>query len=212
MRYGIFGGTFDPIHNGHLILARDALEQLELDKMIFIPAALSPHKLTERPYATNQERLKMLQLAIQGEPRFVIDERELYREGPSYTFDTIYELKAEIADPNVSLSYLVGQDHLPKLSTWYRWEELKTMMEFVVCLRTPSVQVASASDPLFLKRQLDALGIHSFLTRQIDISATEIRMRLSNGQSIQYFVPERVQQWIEENHLYSNTNPQSLKL
>ena len=182
-RIGIFGGTFDPIHLGHLILARDAIEQLQLDSVLFIPAAVSPHKLGQQP-AAGEVRAEMIRAAIQGEPRFCLDELELARPAPSYTVDTIEALKRR--DPDSEFVYLIGEDNVAKLSTWHRFADLSQMVQFAV---------------------LDRSGLRTehpypIVRRHIDISATDIRNRVARGQSIRYLVPPAVENLIREHQLY----------
>ena len=182
-KIGIFGGTFDPIHCGHLILARDAIEQLRLDSVLFIPAALSPHKLRAHP-ASAELRVEMLRAAIEGEPRFCLDELELVRPAPSYTVDTIETLKRR--DPDAEFVCLIGEDNVGGLSTWHRFADLSKMVGFAV---------------------LDRSGLrteHPFPTirRHIDISATDIRNRVARGQSIRYLVPPAVENLIREQQIY----------
>ena len=185
-KIGIFGGTFDPIHHGHLLLARDALEQLELESILFIPAARSPHK-PGHPPAAAELRAEMIRAAIEGEPRFCLDELELTRPAPSYTVDTIEALKSR--EPNTEFVYLIGEDNLAQLPTWHRFADLSTMVQFAV---------------------LDRTGLrteHPYPTvrRHIDISATEIRNRVARGQSIRYLVPAAVENLIRERQLYQES-------
>jgi nicotinate-nucleotide adenylyltransferase len=180
---GIFGGTFDPIHNGHLILARDAVEQLSLEELLFIPAALSPHKLGQSP-STADVRVEMIRAAIEGEPQLCFDTLELERPAPSYTIDTIEALRTR--EPGAQFIYLIGEDNVARLSTWHRFDELKKMVQFVV---------------------LDRTGVkteHPFPTvrRHIDISASDIRNRVARGQSIRYLVPPAVEEIIRRRQLY----------
>lgn len=182
-KIGVYGGTFDPIHHGHLILAREALEKLGLDEIIFVPAAVSPHKLAQTS-APAPARVEMLRAALHGEARFCLDELELNRPPPSYTFDTMTELKRR--SPQDQFVYLIGADNLPKLSTWHRIEELRALVPFVVLHRSSG-------------------GLHSdfpIIRRQIDISATEIRKRVATGQSIRYLVPPPVEEIIARYQLY----------
>ncbi len=183
MKIGLYGGTFDPVHNGHLILARDAIEDLGLDRVIFIPASLSPHKQDTNP-AEPSVRKEMLLAAIEDEPRFVIDDCELYRKGPSFTIDTVLEIKARHDEAEVF--YLVGEDNIRELHTWRRIQELEQLVQFVVLNRN------------------DKSVAHLFPTlhRRVDISATEIRDRVANGQSIRYLVPDKVRALIERHQLY----------
>jgi nicotinate-nucleotide adenylyltransferase len=187
MRLALYGGTFDPVHFGHLVLARDALEQLALDRVIFIPAGLSPHKLATIP-APAAARREMLAAAIVGEPGFTMDDSELNSAGPSFTIDTVERVRA--AHPDAQIHYLIGADNLPELHTWRRIDDLRRLVEFVVLDR------GEAADP----------GSSQFrtLSRRIDISATEIRQRVARGESIRYLVPEPVRSIIAAHHLYQD--------
>ena len=182
-KIGIFGGTFDPIHHGHLILARDALEQLRLDRVIFIPAANSPHKLGRKPGAA-EARVEMLRAAIEGEPHFCLDAMELERPAPSYTVDTMEALKAR--EPDAEFICLIGEDNIAQLATWHRFSDLSKIAQFAV---------------------LDRSGMKSthpypIIRRHLDISATDIRNRVARGQSIRYLVPRAVEEIIRERQLY----------
>ncbi|CAN5215494.1 nicotinate-nucleotide adenylyltransferase [soil metagenome] len=187
-KIGLYGGTFDPIHCAHLILARDAAEQLLLDEVIFVPAAVSPHKLDEAqtPAAI---RLEMLQAALAGERRFTVHEAELHRPPPSYTIDTVEQFRR--AHPDDQVFYLVGSDHLPRLHTWHRFSDLQELVQFVVLERGNA-----HPHP----------GEYRTIQRQIGISATEIRNRVASGQSIRYLVPEAVAAIIERHQLYQEPN------
>lgn len=183
MKLGLYGGSFDPIHHGHLILARDAIEQLALDRVIFIPAAVSPHKLDRHP-APAEIRRAMVAAAIDGEPQFALDDSELHRTGPSFTIDTVEQMLSQF--PGAELFYFIGADNIRALHTWRRIDELRQLVQFVV-----------------FDRDADAAA-HGFptLARRIDISATEIRTRVARGESIRYLVPEPVRALIEKHHLY----------
>lgn len=183
MRLALYGGSFDPIHHGHLILARDAIEQLDLDRVIFFPAAISPHKLDTTP-SPALVRCEMVAAAIQGESRFELDDSEIHRSGPSFTIDTVELVRAR--HPEARLFYLIGHDNLAKLHTWHRYEELRALVEFVV----------------FGRGAIDTPHSYPALPRRLDISATEIRERVARGASIRYFVPETVHKIIEHHRLY----------
>ena len=187
MRLALYGGTFDPIHHGHLLLARDALETLELDRVIFIPAGLSPHKLKTTP-SPAEARRAMLAAALDGEPGFILDDSELLRPGPSFAIDTVERIRA--AYPEAALHYLIGADNVPELHTWRRIEDLRTLAEFVVFGRTSERKQATSGFRL--------------LSRRIDISSTEIRRRVARGASIRYLVPEPVRSLIAAHHLYQD--------
>ena len=183
-RIGIMGGTFDPIHNGHLILGRDAREALDLHKVIFVPNAKSPHKLAGNP-APAELRAAMVRAAIEGERGFEMDEVEILRGGTSYTVDTVLYLRTIY--PEADLFYFIGEDNLAELHTWRRLDELLLMMQLVVLAR------GTEGPP------------HPYITlhqRRVDISATEIRERIAKGQSIRYLVPEKVRNIIENHQLY----------
>ncbi len=184
MRIGLFGGSFDPIHHGHLILGRDALDALDLERLIFIPATISPFKPGTPPSPAHL-RLEMVQAAIAGEPGFECEDFEIGRPGPSYTIDTVEHLRGRF--PGAQFYYLIGHDHLAKLPLWRRYEELRHLVEFVVFEREAG---------------LPASGVRA-LPRRLDISATEIRQRVAAKNSIRYLVPEPVRAIIERDHLYA---------
>jgi nicotinate-nucleotide adenylyltransferase len=182
-KFGIFGGTFDPVHHGHLILARDAAETRQLDSVIFIPAARSPHKL-EQQSTSPAVRLEMLRAAIDGESNFAVDPMELERPPPSYAVDTVETLRQR--EPDAEFFFLVGEDNVARLSTWHRFPELAKLVQFVV---------------------LDRSGLNTghpypAIRRHLDISATDIRKRVASGQSIRYLVPPAVETIIRERQLY----------
>ena len=181
-KIGIYGGTFDPIHHGHLILAREARERLELETIIFVPTAVSPFK--NEPLATVTDRLEMLETAIESEPGFIIDPIELNRPPPSYTIDTVEAIRGREGD--AELFYLLGQDNVEDLSAWHRFEDLQKLVRFIVLDRTGE----QANHP------------HFVIQRKIDISATEIRKRVASNRSIRYLVPAAVEEIIHRRGLY----------
>ena len=182
-RIAIYGGTFDPVHHAHLILARDALETLRLDQVIFVPAAISPLKKAA-PVASDELRLAMLRAAIEGEPKFAVDDCELRRPSPSYTIDTVEEVQRRNSD--TAIYCLIGEDNAERLTKWHRFTELDKMVHFVVLDR--SGQPAAHSYPV--------------IDRKMDISATEIRSRVASGRSIRYLVPPAVEEIIRREKLY----------
>ena len=183
MKIGIYGGTFDPIHHAHLILARDAVETLRLDKVIFVPAAISPLKKSA-PIASGEVRLAMLRAAIEGEGRFAVDPCELRRPPPSYTIDTVKQIRQN--NPDASIYCLIGEDNVGTLTKWHRFAELEKLVQFIVLDR-------SGRSPQHSYRVID---------RKIDISATEIRTRVASGRSVRYFVPAAVEEIIRREKLY----------
>lgn len=183
MRTGLFGGSFDPIHVGHLILAREAREQLGLDRVVFIPAAISPHKLDRTP-APAELRLAMVRAAIAGEPGFECDARELAREGPSFTIDTVRELRAE--RPEDELFYFIGEDNVATLGTWREIDALRGLVRFVVLDRHAGGRG----------------GEFPRVGRHVEVSSTEVRKRVARGASIRYLLPEAACEIILRNGLY----------
>jgi len=182
-RIGIYGGTFDPIHHGHLILAREARERLDLEKIVFVPTAMSPFKIA--PATSAADRLEMLEAAVSGEESFAIDQIELHRAPPSYTVDTIEVIRDR--DKDVQLFYLLGQDNVTDLPKWHRFDELAKMVQFVVLDRTGGAPANHS---------------HIVVHRKIDISATEIRKRVASHRSIRYLVPAAVEEIIRSRGLY----------
>jgi nicotinate-nucleotide adenylyltransferase len=183
-KIGIYGGTFDPIHHGHLILAREAVESLGLDKIIFVPAALSPHKMARTPTA-QEIRVEMLQAAIVGEPQFTLDLCEIRRGGTSYSIDTVEEIQQR--EGEAEYFFLLGDDNVLALETWHRVAELRELVEFVVLSRG-NLEAQKTRYPM----------IH----RQINISATEIRNRVATDRSIRYLVPPAVEEIIRRRQIY----------
>jgi len=184
-KIGLYGGSFDPVHNGHLILARDAMERLELDKVVFLPARISPHKL-DRPPAPPEARCQMLAAAIADEPRFEMDPCEIEREGPSFAVDTVQLFRKRY--PGAKLYYFIGDDNLPELDTWRNIANLRESAQFVVLSR--------AGMPF--------LSEFPTITRHIEISSTEIRNRVARGLSVRYMVPLPACDVIAKLGLYRN--------
>ena len=182
-KIAIYGGTFDPIHHGHLIVAREALEKLGADEVIFIPARVSPLRKTA-PFARDEMRLLMIQAAIENEPGFAVDDCELRRPPPSYTVDTVEQMRQRKGAPTIYC--LIGEDNVGKLPKWRRFADLEKMVRFIVLDR-------SGQRPSH---------VYPVIRRKIDISATEIRKRVASGRSIQYFVPPAVEEIIRREKLY----------
>lgn len=174
------------MHHAHLILAREALERLQLEEVIFVPAAVSPHKLEANPTAA-AVRLAMLRAAVAGEPQFTIDERELQRPPPSFTIDTVEQMARK--NPDAHLFYIMGSDNLAGLGTWRRSDDLRRLVRFVILDRGTSVPA----------------GDYEIIRRPIDISATEIRNRVASRRSIRYLVPAVVEEIIRREHLYQES-------
>lgn len=189
MKLGIFGGTFDPVHIGHLIVAQDAWAALGLDRVVFIPAAVPPHK-RGRVAAAPELRLEMLRAATAGDARFEVSELELRRPGPSYTVDTLCELRER--DPGGALFLLLGVDQFREFHTWREPERIARLANLVVLSRGG----AEAARP-----PIDVPYRWLPVTR-VDLSATEIRRRSGAGEPIRYLVPEAVERIIERERPY----------
>jgi nicotinate-nucleotide adenylyltransferase len=186
-RIGVFGGTFDPPHIGHLIVAADAYEQLGLDLLLFVPAAVPPHKTGV--VATAEQRLRMLNAALEGDDRFAVDDLELRRSGPSYTIDTLTELSRR--EPDAELIFLLGIDQFRAFSTWVRPHDIATMATLAVMARdgdTPDL-----TGPFG--------GIELRVTR-VDLSSTRIRAKAAAGADLRYYVAPAVVEVIAEEGLY----------
>ena len=187
-RIGIFGGTFDPPHLAHLTVAEAAREALDLDRVLFIPAATAP--LKDRPPTPAKHRLEMTRLAVIGNPKFEIDDCEIKREGISYTIHTVRDLA--IRYPQAELRLIIGGDQLESFDRWREPHELIKAAPLVVYRRGDS-QIGD------LARDWNATVIRA---PQLDLSSTEIRRMVERRQSIRYLVPEKVRRYILENKLY----------
>ncbi len=186
MRLGLLGGTFNPIHLGHLLLAECAREQCALDQVWFMPTAIPPHK-PSRQLLDGEQRLALVRLAIRGHPAFRASDVELRLGGVSYTFRTVRLLRAR--DPRAKMFLIMGSDMLQV--SWYGMEELRRLCTFVVAGR-PTTQ------PL---RRLP--GMRTIAIPQVEISSSMIRARIRRGQSIRYLVPDAVRQSILRRRLYA---------
>lgn len=190
---GIYGGTFNPVHLGHLILAQFASETLPLEKVIFMPAAQPPHK-KNRQIVAPELRWQMLNLAIADNPVFEVSRLELDRPGVSYTVRTLEQLIDERHLAKNELCLLIGADSLLELPKWYQPQRIFDLCQVAVFPR-PNFNVQEGQ-PDFLRQ---AIPIPAPL---IDISSTRVRQNLQTGRSIKYLVPPGVQDFIEQNHLY----------
>lgn len=209
---GILGGTFNPIHFGHLRMAQELADAMNLDTVRFIPAANPPHKDT--PTISAEQRAAMVKLAIADNDRFVFDDRELHRAGASYTVDTLLSLREELGD-KTSITLFMGSDAFTKFDTWHRWQEIITLCHIALVQRPPLlVQEHKLSKTLetFLHNHYSensddlhhqASGVVTM--RQItalDISSTAIRHGLQHGDSVRYLIPDNVIEYIQQHKLY----------
>lgn len=196
-RVGIFGGTFDPIHMGHLIVAETIMDEFHLDKVVFIPAAVPPHKL-DKQISPAKHRYMMTMLATCSNPRFQVSDMEMHRQGPSYSRDTLAQLIEEHGR-DTEFYFIVGADSVENLHTWNRIDELLTMCHFIGASRPgcmPDMEkIAQRFGPLAEK-------IHCLETPELEISSTEIRHRVGKKRTIRYIVPETVEQYIYKEKLY----------
>ena len=211
---GIFGGTFDPIHYGHLRIAEEIVKTVGLQKLYFVPAGMP--RLRHSPVASPQHRVEIVRLAIQKNPDFVLDEREIYRDGVSYSIDTVREFKQEFGE-EVRLCFVLGADAFINLPEWSNWKELFNLCHFIVSTRpgytlTLIKELLSkelreecsqrwVSNTESLRKDTSGL-IFIASTTMLDISATSIRAHIADGRSVRHLVPSVTVNYISENKLY----------
>lgn len=198
MRIGIFGGTFDPVHYGHLIAAETCRERLQLDQVRLIPAASPPHK-PDVKVADGHARADMLSLAVAGYPEFVVDRRELKRSGPSFTVDTLRELTAEF--PEGDLYFLMGADSLRDLLTWRQPKEIARLATIVACNRPGVAEITSAQIVEWVGEEI-AVKVLSVSIPGTDLSATDLRQRIMEGRKLRFLTPRAVEAFILQHGLY----------
>ncbi|MFD0674083.1 nicotinate-nucleotide adenylyltransferase [Cohnella sp. GCM10027633] len=191
-KIGLMGGTFDPVHIGHLLAAESAREAAKLDEVWFVPTSIPPHK--PQPGTGTKARCDMLQAAITGNPAFRLETIELEREGASYTIDTVIALQAR--DPEAQLYWIIGSDMVNDLPNWRRIDELLERISFIG-LERPDQPADDTQLPASVRRRLLRAAMPP-----LGISSTDIRRRLKEGRSIRYLVPEAVQDYIRRNELY----------
>jgi nicotinate-nucleotide adenylyltransferase len=198
-RVGIFGGSFDPVHNAHVALARQALTELALDELIWLPVGQPWQK--HRALAPVADREAMVAIAIAGEPRFTLSRIETLRGGPSYTIDSVRELRAQ--RPGVDWHLVIGQDQYAGFHTWHGWQELLGLVTLAVANRAANRPDAPLSaDPQVLRVPHEAVALP-----MMDISSTDIRSRLASGHGIDGLVPAPVARYIARHHLYQDKPP-----
>jgi nicotinate-nucleotide adenylyltransferase len=197
MRLGVFGGTFDPVHMGHLILAEQCREQGRLDQVLCVPAARPPHK--QQPLTPFAQRVEMLQLALAGQPAFRVDELEKDRAGPSYTVETLAELSRR--HPDAELWLVLGADMLQDFPTWYMPARIAELAGFLVAGRPGAHMVAPEQIAQSVSLQ-GTLRLQSIDMPLIDIASRDLRRRIGEGRSIRYMVPRSVETYIHEKKLY----------
>jgi len=196
LRLGLFGGTFDPLHLGHLVVAQDVAERLSLDGLLFLVAGLPPHKRGE-VLSPPSLRVEMARAAVAGNPLFNVSEVELDREGPTYTVDTLRHFR--VVHPDAEIFFLLGADQLAEFHEWQEPEGIAALVTLVVVGRDgvgpdqlPPVALGSGGELNFI----------SLDVTRVDISSSEVRARVREGLSIRYLVPEEVRRIIETHRLY----------
>lgn len=190
------GGTFDPVHLGHLIGAQTAVDKLNLERIFFVPAANPPHKLN-RPITPAEDRINMLKKALEGNTRFSLLLDEIERSGRSYTIDTVRRFRERELKEGDELFFILGADNLVEVHTWKNWEELAREVNFIVLAREGFNQEDSG-----MNHRLDRVEVLWVRMPLIGISATEIRELVASGQSIRYLVPDAVADYIASQGLY----------
>ena len=201
-RFALFGGSFDPVHLGHLLVAQAAYEELSLTRLFLVPAAQSPFKPDRQPTPAN-ERLRLLRLALPGKTWCEIDEQEIKRGGVSYTIDTVRAYARQF--PQAELFYLIGADHVSQLPKWREANELARLVEFVVIPR-PGDGVADSAAPVRGLAEKLALPApfrgRRLIGFPLGVSSSQIRQRVKDGLSIEYLTPPAVEEAIRNNRLY----------
>lgn len=195
-RLGVMGGTFDPPHKAHIAIAEEAMRSFKLDKVLFIPTGTPPHKPVN-DITDAEHRYAMTKTAIEGNPGFEVSRMEIDRKGPSYSIDTIRSLK-EIYPPGTEIYFIIGADEALELPKWYESEKLPGLTRFIAAPR-------SGFNETILKNRLPealAAAVDILSIKQMEISATDIRQRLSSGDSVGELVSESVVKYIKEHRLY----------
>ncbi len=189
-KIGIFGGTFDPIHFGHLITAQAVLEKRNLDKIIFVPSYISPHKVNHQ-YSDPIHRMNMTKLATETNPNFIVSDFEINRNEISYTYNTLLEFSKTYEE----MELIIGFDNLVVFDLWHKPDEILKLVKLVVMKRTYDKEIKSPNKYFGEAEFVD--------TPTIEISATEIRKKISKQMCVEYFLPEKVINYIKTNNLYS---------
>lgn len=205
---GVFGGTFDPIHYGHLRTAFEMLQALRFAEIRFMPCGDPPHR--GRTYAEAADRVRMVEIAVAGQEGFVTDDRELSRDGPSYSIDTLSELRAEL--PDTPLGLIIGMDAFLGLTSWHRWDELLDVAHIVVAHRPgwkapdigPLGDIVAERGTHRIEDLHEATHgrIHIHAVTQLEISSTEIRELVAAGRDPRFLMPDAVRDWIIAGGIY----------
>ena len=204
----VVGGTFDPVHNGHIQLSHQLVKTLQLEKILIIPSHLPPHR---KPFASISARLAMLTKALADEPHLMLDERELERPGPSYSVDTLTSLRSEYGAQR-PIFFVVGQEVFAGFETWHKWQQLLTLANVLVICASRTVELSPTLARLWekrihgvseVRRISQPAGCLCALDMDVaEISATKIRQYIHKGLSIEAMVPKSVQQYLYEHQIY----------
>lgn len=212
-RIGLFGGTFDPVHKGHLAVARGVVSRYGLDECIFIPAPYPPHK--NKPQTGFSHRIAMLEAALEDEPKCSVSLIEAERQYPSYTVDTLHALRNQLGEHVYNL--IIGADSFVEIHLWYRYQELLELTDIIVAARPgiSDTEIAGRINTLpggfqhdrerGMWLRDDGLHIYYFSDIHVDLSSSEIRKRLASGHDVQEFLPPKVFKYIQENRLYTTS-------
>lgn len=199
-KIGIMGGTFNPIHFGHLLLAEQAMEAYDLDEVLFIPSG-NPYMKDADPIVSGDIRAKMIELALEEHPYFRLSTIELERKGPTYTYETLEELKEKNSE--CTYFFITGADSLLTMETWKNPERIFKNCVVIASVRGTGTEekIRKIATHLIYEYKAD---VHILPTRFIDLSSSEIRHRIAEGKTIRYMLPEKVREYIYENGLYRN--------
>ena len=198
-KIGIMGGTFDPIHVGHLILGEKAYEQLGLDKVWFMPAGNPPHKRNRIGRASDHQRVEMVRRAISGNPHFELSLVEMNAEGYTYSYRTLETLKEQ--NPDTDYYFIIGADSLYDFATWREPARICSTCTIVVATRNHIASDSLDEEMTYLSRQFNGVFVR-LDTLNIDISSQQLRKWCQEGKSLRYYVPDQVSDYIRENHIY----------
>ena len=194
MRIGILGGSFDPIHNGHLALARESQRQFDLQKILFVPTLIPPHKVKDSALSPAPVRARIVELAIQGQKDWELCDIELKRQGISYTVDTLRELHKEY--PQGKFFFIAGADSFHDLKQWKEPDQIMKLSEWIVAPR-PSYGLPAQMPP----------GFHKLQIAPMSISATELRQKIEQGREVSEWIPEKVLEYLKRMNIYQRVNP-----
>jgi nicotinate-nucleotide adenylyltransferase len=212
MRYGIFGGAFDPIHWGHLLLAESCLRQIDLDRIVFVPTGISPHRSGKGTYhASGEDRFNMTELAITGCEEFLVSRCEIDRQEPSYTVETLRYFKKTLTLVEPELFLLMGADMFNDLPNWCNADEICHLAMPLAAYRPNSPLPYFDALSSFLSQEcLEKIRNNIIQMPQVGFSSTDIRNRIAEEKSIRFQVPRNVEAYIKSHHLYKNKTEESL--